>query len=401
MKLKVTLRSPHDKQRAFIESNAKRKVIRAGRRAGKTTGAATLAVQNFLAGRRVLYAVPTQEQVDRFWHEVKRALVEPLEHGIFYKNETRHIVELSGTEQRVRAKTAWDADSLRGDYADLLILDEFQLMKEDAWSLVGAPMLLDNDGDAVFIYTSKRGKNHAKKLYKQAQEDDTGRWAVFCFSSHDNPHLSKAALNDITQDLTQLAYKMEILALDIDDDPDALWKRDIIHHITSYPDLGRVVVGVDPPGKKTGAECGIVIAGTATVNGVLCGYVLDDRSLHGTPGEWGKAVVTAYNRNSAGRVIGEANYGGDMVESTIRSVDGGSGVAYRAVVATRGKAVRAEPVVALYERWRVYHVGEFGELEDEMCNWVPDSGMPSPNRVDALVWALTELMIKPRGVYLA
>src|SRR5712691_8060772 len=137
------LRIPHAEQQRFIQSPAKRKVIRAGRRGGKTTGVALLAMQGFLAGRRVLYAVPTQEQVDRFWFEVKHGFEPAIDAEHVYKNETRHLIELLGTETRIRAKTAWDADSLRGDYADLLILDEFQLMAEDAWGRVGAPMLLD------------------------------------------------------------------------------------------------------------------------------------------------------------------------------------------------------------------------------------------------------------------
>jgi len=171
----VHLRRPHASQQGFIDSNAKRKVIRAGRRSGKTVGIAIKATKEFLAGRRILYAAPTQEQVDRFWEEVKRALADPIEANVYYKNETRHLIEIPGTEQRIRAKTAWNADTLRGDYADLLILDEWQLMDEDAWEFVGAPMLLDHNGDAVFIYTppslrsrsvtKARDPRHAAKLF--------------------------------------------------------------------------------------------------------------------------------------------------------------------------------------------------------------------------------------------
>lgn len=394
MELTVHLRRPHLKQAEFIASSAKRKVIRAGRRGGKTTGAATLAVKAFLAGRRILYATPTQEQVERFWVECKRALAEPLDRNVFYKHEGRHVIELAGTEQRIRAKTAYNADTLRGDFADLLILDEYQLMSADAWGLVGAPMLLDNDGDAIFIYTTKRGKHHSKELYKRAEEDETGRWAVFHFTSHDNPYLSRAALDDITRDMTMLAYRMEILAEDIEDDPAALWQRGIIDHVTRHPQLIRVVVGVDPPGTAAGAECGIVVAGLGRDGH---GYVLDDRSLRGSPGAWSAAAVTAYHRNEAGRIIGEVNNGGDMVEHTIRGADGAKDVAYKAVRASRGKATRAEPVVARYERGEVHHVGEFQELEDQLCNWIPGQGA-SPDRLDALVWALTELMVKQERV---
>src|SRR5262249_19184516 len=147
------LRVLHPKQRAFAESSTKRKVVRAGRRGGKTVGVATDAVERFLAGRRVLYAVPTQEQIDRFWFEVKRALEPAIDRGIVYKDATRQLIELPRTEIRIRAKTAFNADTLRGDYADDLILDEYQLMNEDAWGVVGAPMLLDTNGDATFVYT--------------------------------------------------------------------------------------------------------------------------------------------------------------------------------------------------------------------------------------------------------
>jgi len=390
--LTIHLKRPHNRQQAIIDSPARRKVVRAGRRGGKTTVAAIIAVQRFLAGKRILYATPTQEQVEAFWHEVKQALVEPLEANVFYKNETRHIIELEGTNQRIRAKTAWNADTLRGDYADMLILDEYQQMDEDAWALVGAPMLLDNDGDALFIYTEKRGKHHSKELFQKAAEDTSGRWQTFVFSSHDNPYLSREALADITKDMTNLAYRAEILAEEIDDDPRALWKRDLIQHVTRFPDLARVVVGVDPPGSEDGAECGIVVAGSCLQGDDLHLYVLGDYSLQGSPARWAGEVVSAYSRHSADRVVGERNYGGDMVESTIRSVEGGKAVAYKDVIASRGKAIRAEPVVAQYERGRVQHVGAFAALEDECCNWVPGMSKWSPNRIDALVWACTDLL---------
>jgi phage terminase large subunit-like protein len=368
-------------------------VLRAGRRFGKTTGVSIRAVERFLKGRRQLYATPTLEQVNRFWKEVCRALEEPIKAGLYYKNETEHIIELPGTEQRIKAKTAFNADTLRGDHADDLYLDEFQDMDEEAWSLVGAPMLLDNDGDAFFIYTKKRGKNHTNELFKRAQADTTGRWAVFTFASLDNPHLSKAALDDIAGDMSNLAYRMEILAEDIEDDPRALWDREIINHVTQYPPLTRIVVGVDPSGSTTGNECGVVTAGIAKVGDMIHGYVLADNSLLGTSAKWGEASVTAYNLHRADRIVGERNYGGDMVENTIRTVDGGKNVSFKSVTATRGKAVRAEPIQALYENNRIHHVGEFAELEDELCTWIPGESTWSPNRLDGLVWALTELML--------
>jgi len=182
--------------------------------------------------------------------------------------------------------------------------------------------------------------------------------------------------------------RQELHAEILDDNPDALWQREKIEEarVRDMPDLVRVVVGVDPPGTESGAEAGIVVAGI-DANGE--GYVLDDRSLHASPSEWAKAAVTGYNLWKAGRIIGEVNNGGDMVEYTIRTVK--ADVSYKAVHASRGKYTRAEPIAALYEQSKVHHVGSFPELEDQQCQWVP--GDPSPDRLDALVWALTELML--------
>lgn len=398
----VRLRRPHTKQQEFLDSTAKRKVIRAGRRGGKTTGIAIWAVQRFLAGRRVLYAAPTADQIATFWWEITQALGELIEADVLYKNETQHVIERPGTKNRIRAKTAWNADTLRGDYADDLILDEWQLMAEDTWGLVGAPMLMDNNGDAVFIYTplSLHSKvrtkatdpRHAAKLFKKADADTSGRWAAFHFTSHDNPHISETALADITQDMTRLAIEQEILAEDKDEAPGALWTHDLIAQHRVEPkdvptSLKRIVVGVDPPGGAT--ECGIVVAGVAH-NGHA--YVLADYSIQASPATWGKAVVTAYEYYMADRVLGEVNFGGDMVENTVRNAEGGQNVSYEDVRASRGKDVRAEPVAAKYERGMVHHVGEFAHLEDEMCTWQPGVAK-SPNRMDALVWALTKLIV--------
>jgi len=228
----VRLRNPHEKQKEFVESEAKRRIIRAGRRGGKTVGIAILALKKFLDGKRVLYAAPTSEQTDAFWYEVVRALNPLLETKLYKKDETERYIEKIGTQNRIKAKTAYNANTLRGDYADVLIFDEWQLTSEDAWDDVGAPMLLDNDGDAIFIYTPpslkssgisrSRDPRHASKMFKAAQKDTTGRWAAFHFSSYDNPTLSEQALSEITQDMSRDSYLKEILAQDDDDQANLL-----------------------------------------------------------------------------------------------------------------------------------------------------------------------------------
>jgi hypothetical protein len=405
MQIAVTLPEPHAKQREFIKSKAKRKMIKAGRRSGKTVGIGIYAVESFLAGHRVLYAAPTSEQIDRFWTTVTRALEEPIRKKVLRKNETEHIIEITGTERRIRAKTAWNANTLRGDYADVLILDEFQLMNEDTWSVVGAPMMLDTDGTTVFIYTppslhsrsvtKARDPRHASKLYKKAQANATGRWETFGFTSHDNPHLSKEALAEISEDMTATSYRMEIMAEDIEEAPGALWTRKGIDESRvhkPFKKLDLIVVGVDPSATSTGDEAGIITGGAIwhTPNDY---YTLADDSVQGSPKVWATAAVTAYYKYNANYIVAESNNGGEMVSTVIHQID--PSVPVKMVHASRSKHTRAEPVSAVHEKGRDHHVGTFPMLEDEECLWVP--GDPSPNRMDAKVWMMTALMGKLRG----
>jgi hypothetical protein len=410
----IRLKRPHAEQLRFIRSTSPRRIIRAGRRSGKTTGLAIYAVEQFLQGARVLYAVPTGDQALRFWHEVTMALAEPIDAGIFRKNETLHIIELPGTEQRIRAKTAWNADTLRGDYSNQLILDEWQLCNEDAWALVGAPMMLDRDDSvAIFCYTppsiraagttKAQDPRHAAKLFKAAQADTTGRWSVYHFASHANPHLSSKALNEIILDMSSLAYRQEIEALDIENVPGALWTQALLDRtrITTaqLPALTRVAIALDPAGtsQETSDEMGIV-AGGRDAQGH--GYVLRDASRRGTPAVCARQAILLYDQLEADVLIGEANNGGEWIGTVIAFVaqemhrQGARptpSINYKMVHASRSKQTRAEPVATEYEHGRIAHVGVFPQLEEEQTSWVP--GMASPSRLDAAVWCFTELLL--------
>jgi hypothetical protein len=224
--IEVRLRNPerHEPQKRMVESTAKRLIVKAGRRGGKTVGLSIRVVKRFLAGRRQLYTAPTNEQTDTFWFEVTRALDKPVQAGIFKQNEAERFIELPGTKQRIKAKTAWNANTLRGDYADDLYLDEFQLTAEDAWDEVGAPMLVDNNGDAVIIFTPPSLKStgvtkakdprHASKLFKKAQQDTSGLWETIHFTSLENPFISKQGLAIVAMDMSLDSYRREILAQD-------------------------------------------------------------------------------------------------------------------------------------------------------------------------------------------
>ena len=185
--------------------------------------------------------------------------------------------------------------------------------------------------------------------------------------------------------------RQEIHAEILTDNPAALWQRDQIEatRVTQAPDLARVVVAVDPAAGdgENAAETGIVVAALGKDGH---GYVLADVTTRGTPLHWARQAVAAYGLHKADRLVAETNNGGLMVEQTVRTV--APSIAYRGVHASRGKQARAEPVAALYEQSKVHHVGTFADLEDQLCNWTPQIE-ESPDRLDALVWALTELMI--------
>lgn len=183
----------------------------------------------------------------------------------------------------------------------------------------------------------------------------------------------------------------------IEDMSGGLWRRDWIEErrVAEPPELRAIVVAVDPPVTATAASdaCGIVVAGLGHDGR---GYVIDDRTLQGRePSVWAKAVRAAYHDHKADRVVAEVNQGGDLVVGVLKQIDAAMPV--RTVRATRGKWVRAEPVAALYAEGRVVHVGRFDALEDQMIAFGVDNraGGKSPDRMDALVWALTDLMIDP------
>jgi phage terminase large subunit-like protein len=185
----------------------------------------------------------------------------------------------------------------------------------------------------------------------------------------------------------------------IDDRQDALFRRDEIdrHRLARAPDLARIVVAIDPPASsgRNADACGIVAAGLAE-DGI--GYVLADQSVQGArPNEWAARAIGLYQSLDADCLVAEVNQGGDMVATILGEID--PRVPVKPVRATRGKFIRAEPVAALYGQGRVRHVGTFAQLEDELCDFGPDgltSGR-SPDRLDALVWAITALMLEGRG----
>ena len=267
--------------------------------------------------------------------------------------------------------------------------DEFAAWRyiEEAW-LVGRPGLRHGKAQTVLTTTPKRRPLLVKLL------DDPGV-AVTKATTYDNPHLPEHVTEGFRRmyDGTTIG-RQELggeLLLDVDG---ALWSHHLIEaHRRTEAQAQRIVVAIDPQGSADTGTTGIVAAGIT--QHCPCGqgvmphaYVLADESVSASPDGWARTAIDLYDRLGGDRIVAERNFGGDMVESTVRTVR--ASVPFEMVNASRGKHQRAEPIAALYEQGRVHHVGAFPALEDEMTTWTPAEPW-SPNRMDALVWAITEL----------
>jgi phage terminase large subunit-like protein len=215
-------------------------------------------------------------------------------------------------------------------------------------------------------------------------------------STFDNLYLAKSVRDALRAHYegTRIG-RQELLGEYLAANEHALWTPEVIddHRVKTAPrDLRRIVVAVDPAvtAHKDSDETGIVVCG---IDYQGHGYVLSDRTLKGSPHQWGKMSVAAYHRYQADAIVVEVNNGGDLVEANIRGLD--KRVKVKSVRASRGKVTRAEPVAALYERGLIHHVGEHAKLEEQQTNWDPMSAK-SPDRIDALVWGFHELLLQDK-----
>lgn len=281
-----------------------------------------------------------------------------------------------------------EPDQLRGPQHATVWADEPAKWRYDieAWDNMEMGLRLSDDPRCVATTTPR-----PTKLIRALVEDE--HCVVTGGSTYDNA----ANLSDRFRERIISKYegtrigRQELHAELLTDNPGAMWTAELIEGTRTggtHPELTRVVVGVDPSGG--GDEIGIIVAGRGHDGH---GYVLTDKTLSGSPAAWGSAVVKAYDDGKADRVVAEKNFGGDMVLSTLHTVRGTLPVTM--VTASRGKQLRAEPIAALYEQGKVHHVGILPKLEDEMCQWDPDTCNWSPNRLDALVWTLSDLMLGP------
>lgn len=280
-----------------------------------------------------------------------------------------------------------EPDQLRGPQHDAAWVDELAKFRypQETWDNLELGLRLGNHPVCLATTTPKN-----IKIVKELILDE--QTIVTSGSSYDN-------ISNLPQKFIQRIIKkyegtrlgeQELYAKILEDNPNALWSRELLdkYRVFKAPELVRIAVAIDPSttSEATSAETGIVIAG---VDSAGQGYVIDDSSLRAKPNDWAMKAIAGYYKMNADIIVGEANNGGDMIETIIRNID--PNIPYKKVHASRGKYTRAEPVSMLYEQGKVHHVGSYSDLEDQMCNWIP--GEKSPDRLDALVWALTELML--------
>jgi phage terminase large subunit-like protein len=300
--------------------------------------------------------------------------------------------------------SAHEPESLRGPQFDAAWVDELAKWKkaEDAWDMLQFGLRLGQTPRQV-VTTTPRNISVLKRIL-----DNKSTVVTHAPTEANSAYLADSFLAEVREryEGTRLG-RQELDGILLEDAEGALWTLAMLEalQVERVPELDRVVVAVDPPvsGHNRSDSCGIVVAGVRMSGPPQDwrAYVIEDCTVQGTsPRGWAEAALAAMKRHGADRLVAEVNQGGNMVESVIRQVD--PLVSYRAVHATRGKSARAEPVAALYEQGRVKHQrGGLAELEEQMCQMTVRGfeGRGSPDRVDALVWALQDLVLDPAAQF--
>ena len=369
-------------------------MIKAGRGWGKTrTGAEWVRERAKDPSERIALVGRTAADVRDTMVEGSSGIMRifPENERPLYEPSKRRITFASGAQ--ASCFSADEPDLLRGPQHSSVWADELAAWRfdRDAWDNLMFGFRLGNKPRCC-ITTTPRPTKLVREIMARPDCSITGG------STYDNAgNVADSFLTTILSryEGTRLG-RQEIHAEVLDENPGALWSPKVIeqNRVRVAPAMRRIVVAIDPAvtSNADSDETGIIGAGLGEDGH---GYILADLSGVMAALEWAKAAVGWYKDNGADRIIAEVNNGGDLVELTIRTVD--PYASYSAVRATRGKMIRAEPIAALYAQGRVHHVGTFAALEDQMTSFDPATSKKSPDRMDAAVWALTELMLGSQG----
>jgi len=382
-------------------------VIMGGRGAGKTRAGAEWVRAQVEGARpadpgrasRVALVGETQDQVREvmIFGDSGILACSPPDRRPQWEAGRRRLVWPNGAVAQVFS--AHEPESLRGPQFDAAWVDELAKWKkaEETWDQLQFALRLGPHPQQV-VTTTPRNVAVLKAILNNPSSVVT-----HAPTDANRAYLAASFLDEVTARYGGTRAGMqELEGILVEDAEGALWTHEMLERarVAEAPDKGRVMVAVDPPvtGHGGSDECGIVVVSAVTEGPVqdwrAC--VLEDASVQGaSPDGWARAAIAAMQRHGADRLVAEVNQGGDLVQAVIRQVD--PLVPFRAVRASKGKAARAEPVAALYEQGRVTHLRGLARLEDQMCRMTARGyeGRGSPDRVDALVWALTALMVEP------
>lgn len=363
-------------------------LILAGRGFGKTrTGAETVRIWH--------RTTPIIHLIGRTAQDVRDTMVEgPAGILAIHPNRERPTYEPSKKRltwpngARAQLFTADEPDVLRGPQCYKIWADELASWKyvQETWDNALMGLRLGQTPQAIVTTTPR-----PLQIIKDMVADPDNH--ITTGTTYENLDNLSTVFRKVIQryEGTRLG-KQELLAQILEDVEGALWTQGMIEkaHVTKHPPLERIIVAIDPAvtNTKDSDETGIIVAGVANNQA----YILEDLSGNYSPSEWARTAIGAYDRHKADRIIGEANNGGDLIETILRTFS--TSISYSKVTASRGKVTRAEPVQALYEQRRVHHVGNLPELEKQMTTWAAKEGEKSPDRVDAMVWAVSELLLK-------
>ena len=313
----------------------------------------------------------------------ERPVYEPTKRKLTWPNGAKALVY-----------SAAEPDMLRGPQCFKAWADELAAWQyPEAWDQLNFGLRLGTNPQ-VIVTTTPRPTKIIRQLFKDSTTHVT---TGTTYENRDN--LADAFFHHvITQYEGTRLGRQELNAEILEDVEGALWNIKLIEdsRVKTHPDLKRIVIAVDPAAtsKKDSDKTGIVVCGIGPDDH---GYILEDRSGIYSPNEWANVIIGLYDKHKADRVVAEVNNGGEMVGTLLKNA--APNISYKSVHATRGKAIRAEPVVSLYEQGKVHHVGVLADLESEMTGWAPDLGLDSPDRLDALVWGMTDLMLNKRSIF--
>ena len=383
-------------------------LLRPGRGFGKTRAGSEWVHARGMAGderREMLLVGKTPADVRDFQLEGPAGILtvtHPLERPEFAPSN-RLLVWPTGARGHIRSGA--NPEELRGFGGDTAWLDELAAWKYPklSWDNLMFGLREARVGEPqVCVTTTPKPIQLIKDLINWAKEDPTTVRVVSGSSYENSANLSERYYTDVIGQYEGTHFgAQEIYGQLLSESPGALWTRKLLERQRMAPTdvkrdmFLRVVVAIDPAGsnRKSADLTGIVVAGVTVARHAV---VLEDLSGRYSPDEWARRAVEAYRRHQADRIVCEVNYGGDMVESTIRTIS--PVVSIEKVHATRGSFVRAEPVAAVYEQGRIWHAGHFELLEDAMCTWV--QGEHCPDRLAALVWAGRNLLVDAPPVQL-